>query len=230
MLGTVRDKDVALMLTDFFGFDFARSMEEQLILESQEAKRYTLKNPETYFETLMENDLYARDVRKVLKEAALGPVYMVVGFLTTTGATWKRNSIKSRPQGASITLPLAEAAGVPLPEILDPCFEVSRTKANSQGSTMSVAQEEIFAVAYNVVTTKYSLRKGKKGHSRRTTVLGLPKRARVHHLALGPGDEVAGSSDDDEEDDHVTRDDPVLIDFDEVEEKAEEELGFEVEV
>jgi hypothetical protein len=224
-LGTVRDKAVTLMLTTFFGFDFARTREEQLVLESKEVKRYTLKNPQTYFETLMENDLYARDVRKILKEAPLGRAYMVVGFITTTGATWKRKSIKSSSQGANVTLPVAEALGVPLPEILDPGFEVSHTKANSQGFTMSVVQEEIFAVAYNVVTTKYSLQKGKKGSSHRTPVVGPPKRARAHHLALSPeSDEVAVSSDEEDEED------PLLVDFDEAEEEAEGERGFEVEI
>jgi hypothetical protein len=85
-LKVVREREIKVGLTAFFGLDFARNKEESRSLESQLIKRYTLSNPEHHFQKLMENEHYARDIHTLLDSNKLHHAYLVTGFLTTTGA------------------------------------------------------------------------------------------------------------------------------------------------
>jgi hypothetical protein len=50
---------------------------------------------------------------------------------------------------------------------------------------MRVVQEEIFAVAYNVVGTSYRVDRNAPGYIKKTPIAGGPKRAKAHHPSLG---------------------------------------------
>jgi hypothetical protein len=191
-LEAVHSNKLSASLTSFFGFDFARSTEERLILQTKSVKRYTLNNPEVYFKTLMQNEYYARDIRQLLEDSK--HAYLVVGFLTTTGAIWTQSRGKNSHDSASVTLPISELAGVPMPQ-LDAKLCPSRTVAMKQSREMRVAQEEIFAIAYCSVKLSYSFDKTAPKLMKKTPVVGPPKRAKAKHLAMG------GESDEEIDDD-----------------------------
>jgi hypothetical protein len=197
LLEIVRESKLKASLTAFFGLDTERSTEEYLSLQSQQVKRYTLKNPDQYFKKLMENELYARDVRELLETTFLSRGYFVVGFLTTVGAVWTQSRSKGHSEGATAKLPVTTITGIPMPQ-LDPSISHSHSTTFNQRHCMHVAQEEIFAVAYCVVKMSYSFDKNAASFTRKTPVVGPPKRARARHLALGHGsdEEVDDGSDE----------------------------------
>jgi hypothetical protein len=55
-------------LTEFFGFNVARTDEEKLTLESKAVKRYSLEQTKDAFGRLMKDDAYNTEVRAFLKE------------------------------------------------------------------------------------------------------------------------------------------------------------------
>jgi hypothetical protein len=59
-------------LANLVGFHVTRNEEQSRTLESESVKRSILPNPEHYFEELMKNEIYSRDVRALLEKS--GPV------------------------------------------------------------------------------------------------------------------------------------------------------------
>jgi hypothetical protein len=197
-LESVRGTDISTSLTAFFGLDFSRSQEEKVSLESELVKRYTLKNPEQYFDKLMANDMYANDVRNFLQGNS--SAYLVVGFLTTTGTIWKAEQAKKTSEGISVTAPVSQLAGVPIPGLLDPSVGLTGSTEQRHGRQMHIADEEIFAVAYCEVRNSYSLDKSAPKFIKKIPKVGPAKRAKGKHLAFeGKSDEESDSGSDEED-------------------------------
>ncbi|TKA81490.1 hypothetical protein B0A49_00542 [Cryomyces minteri] len=191
VLSVANDQGLGLALGSLFGVNFARSNEERVQLESQEVKQYTLDGPDDVFDLLMENDLYAADVQKLLTTTKKRHAYLVTGFLTTSGTLWTRTKGHSRTQEFNVAFPVSQIAGSGLlpSELTDPSFEPSRTMKTEQHTEMHVVDEEIFAVSYNLVKVKYSFNKDAPHFTKKTPAVGPPKRANIRQLALGEDDE-----------------------------------------
>jgi hypothetical protein len=177
-------------LASLFNIDLTSRTEEGLSMKSQTVKRYTLKNPEKIFDKLMTNEDYASEVRALLRKTTFGKAYFVVGFYTTTGTIWTQSQRQRRTGGFKLAVPISaivgDAAG-----LVNPHTSASLSRVTTQMLQMSVVQEEIFAVAYHVLTTSWRKEKG-------PTLKGpLMNRSR---LRFGDSD-----SSSDEEDDVITR-------------------------
>jgi hypothetical protein len=181
----IRDHKIRTTLASFFGLSVTCSEGESVALESLEVKRYTLLNPEKYFESLLANQLYARDVHDILEKSTFNQAYLVTGFLTTTGTVWKTKHGRSNTDSVSAKLPLAEATGVPVPGLSDFSASAERTTATRHLREMYVAEEEIFAVAYSTVKLSRSFNLSAAHFMTKSPVVGRPKRAGARHLALG---------------------------------------------
>lgn len=199
-LKVVHEKEIKIGLTAFFGLDFARNKEESRSLESELVKRYVLSNPEHHFQKLMQNEHYARDILALLDSNKLHHAYLVTGFLTTAGATWKIEASCKKTDGFNVVAPISDLANIPVPGLLDLSVNPRITTTTEQKREMCVAEEEIFAVSYSIVKLSYGF-KGSAFSITKTPVIGRPKRAKAYHLAMGDGsgsdDEIEVSSDDD---------------------------------
>jgi hypothetical protein len=198
ILESATTKELNVALTQFFGINFARSSTEKAELEGQQVKRYSLNQPKQVFKHLMKNNDYAKDVRELLAESK-GRSYMVVGFMTTSGAVWKLSSEAENKTGFTATVPLSLALGTP-PQ-LDPSISPSMSTKHSPSRTMSVVSEEIFAIAYDIVSTLRKLDFSAPGYVRKEEAYGKEKRAKAHHLALGEDsdEELEFESEDEDE-------------------------------
>ena len=145
-------------LASLFNIDLASRSEEGLSMQSQKVKRYTLKNPELVFNKLMANEDYASEVRSLLRSTTFGKAYLVVGFYTTTGTIWTQSQRQSRTGGFKLAVPISKMVGDGT-GLVDPHISTSVSRMTNQGLQMSVVQEEIFAVAYDVVKTSYRKKK-----------------------------------------------------------------------
>ncbi|KAF2842360.1 hypothetical protein M501DRAFT_998642 [Patellaria atrata CBS 101060] len=203
ILEFVREKGISFGLTAFFGLDFARGHDNHTGLESQQVKRYTLNNPEMYFEKLMTNTQYAEDVTKILQNH--GRAYLVIGFLTTTGTVWRLRNDETRTTGFSVTAPLSVLSAVPLPGLLDPSINPSITTGIKHERTMQVVEEEIFAVAYCPVEIDRTFDRSAPRFVKKTAKVGQAKRAKAYHRAFsGESDEeIEVSSDEGESGVHI---------------------------
>jgi hypothetical protein len=214
-LKVVHEREINIGLTALFGLDFARNKEESRSLESQLVKRYTLSNPEHHFQTLMQNEYYARDIRTLLDSNKLHHAYLVTGFLTTTGAVWKIEASCKETNGFNVVIPVSTLASIPVPDLLDFSANPKITTTIHQKREMCVAEEEIFAVSYSIVKQSYGFNRSAFSITK-TLAIGRPKRAKAHHLALshnGDSDEEidASSSDDEYDDDNAARERDVNI-------------------
>jgi len=198
VLDNVKDASIKTSLSKLFGLEGSLKNEEKVKLETKEVRRYTLNNPELYFKTLMDDELYARDVRALLGETKWREAYLVVGFLTTSNATFDRTSNRNAGFEGHGTVPVTEALGAPPVPGLDLDPELSaKIKAERKletAHTMS-PDEEIFAVAYITI-------KGPKfrKNSGKPKPIGRPKVASAKHLAFGEDDDDDEDEDDEEED------------------------------
>jgi hypothetical protein len=183
-------------LASLFNIDLASRSEQGLSMQSQKVKRYTLKNPEVVFNKLMTNEDYASEVRSLLRRTTFGKAYLVVGFYTTTGTIWTQSQRQSRTSGFKLAVPVSEMAGDGT-GLVDPHVSTSVSKMTSQRLQMSVVQEEIFAVAYDVVKNKTSYRKKKSPVLRGP----LRNRSRLFHDSESSGDDEDDIVWDSQEDD-----------------------------
>jgi len=192
-LETVNDGSIRVGLSSFLDVDLSSSARDSLSIRSGTIKRYTLNNPRTTFSKLMENEDYARDVRELLKDTSFGRAFLVVGFLTTTGTVWTEGESRSVAAGLQVTLPF-QVLGSPLPGVANPEVHPSVSTTGRQHRHMHVVEEEIFAIAYDVVKTSYSIgpspRKLKK-----TPVLGHSVRP-GRTFAFSPEGDSGDSSDE----------------------------------
>lgn len=208
-LEVIQEREINIGLTALFGLDFARNKEESRSLESQLIKRYTLSNPEQHFQTLMQNEYYARDVHSLLNRNGLHQAYLVTGFLTTTGAIWKIETSYKETNGLNVTIPVTTLAAIPVSGLLDVSANPKITTTMHQAREMCVAEEEIFAVSYSIVKQSYGFDRAALSITKNLAI-GRPKRAKAHHLAMGHDDDsdeeiVVSSSDDEYGDDKATK-------------------------
>jgi len=143
LLQSIRSKELHTSLTDYFGIDFARTDVEKVLLESRVFNRYTLKQNKQYFDQLMKDPLYSRDVRKLLR-VSKGKGYFVVGFMTTEGAVWRRGTGQEHSAGFTVKAPLSLATGF-LPQ-LDPGIPPSISTQEAQGRSYDANQVEILSL------------------------------------------------------------------------------------
>ncbi|ETN44504.1 uncharacterized protein HMPREF1541_10174 [Cyphellophora europaea CBS 101466] len=186
-----------LVVTDYFGLNGKRSKEETVELESRAVYRYSLKQPGQYFQHLLKDELYERDVRSLLKKHGKG--YLVVGFLTTEGATWKLTAGKGKSMGVNFKVPVSSATGGP-PQ-LDPTIELSHDQENAGEHSYAAEETEVFAVAYDVVSLKHHFDTMAQHYVRKDIEHGPPKRIRAKHNAFG--DDDGGSEDEVEEEEEI---------------------------
>lgn len=211
VLGAVRDRGLNLALTSFFGIDLNWSGTQKAELESREVKQYNLKQPFQVFERLMDDPQYEKDVLALLNESWRGKGFLVVGFLTTSGAIWKLEAGKSTKTAVTANLPVSLLANTP--QVLDPAVSPSHAVTNSTSRTMSVAEEEIFAVAYNVIKLKRRLDSKAPRYVKKSAVFGGSRRAKTSEPALGDDsdDDIEGSQESSDEDYEFASDQPVGI-------------------
>lgn len=192
-LSTITDKSVKARVLEIFGLCGGLNHEQKVDLETKEIRRYALSNAGEYFNVLMRDDLYERDVRALLK-TSFGRAYLVVGFLTTSNAKWNqdgssRSTVELR--GALPVNAIVAAAGAPLPVIVDPSFSAKNNVTHISNRSHDSPDEEIFAVAYAPVKTSVFSR-------RKKVRIGRAMTATANHLAFG-------ESDDDDEEDYPAR-------------------------
>ncbi|KAK3370979.1 hypothetical protein B0T24DRAFT_303892 [Lasiosphaeria ovina] len=185
-----RDASLKASLMALFGIGAGRGDDATVKLDSKEVKRYTLANPKEYFEKLMRNELYARDVNQILDDCDGRKAYLVTGFLTTNDALWTFSSSVSSTKEFNVTIPVAEVLGVPVPiSGLDPELSTTISRSRERSRQMRVLEEEIFAVAYSVIRSRGTgwIKRGAP-----TAVLTGPVRVKARHLAFGDdsGEEV----------------------------------------
>jgi hypothetical protein len=189
---SVQDGAVRAGLATLFNIDFASRSAEGISLQSEKLKRYTLNNPEQTFNELMINEDYARDVQGLLRK--FGRAYLVVGFLTTSGTIWAQSQTRGSTFGFNVTLPISETLGAPAP--VDPNVDTSVSGASRRGLHMHVVKEEIFAVAYDVVKTSYTVDRRNR-RVKKAPVIGRALQARTR-LRFGDDSDSSDSSDEDD--------------------------------
>lgn len=195
-------------LSKLFRVDVERQKKDSAKLKSEMIKQYTLENPARHFLSLMENPIYAADVRKLLKEKHSSRAYLVTGFLTTTNTVWEKGQILNDTHSVGVTVPIAEALGVPVP-VLDVGVGVSFGDKKTTLSAKSVADEEIFAIAYSMVHLKRAIM---ARDFPRTAVVGGIVWAKPKHRALSGGNNWGNMDlEDDDEDDSEASDEEELF-------------------
>jgi hypothetical protein len=197
-------------LTDFFGFNFARTEQEKLTLESKVVKRYSLEQTKDVFETLIKDPSYNSEVRKFFKEHGVRKAYFVVGFITTEGSVWTRERKREYSAGINTQVPLSAVAMVPVPGI-DPSVELSGAKHNTRGQSFSSDEGLIFAVAYDVIKLKKTFDKTAPGYFRDDLTFGPAKYAKARYLAMGEDDDEI-IEEEEGEDEGATSEDDIELD------------------
>jgi hypothetical protein len=185
-LSTVRERRISLQLSALLGLSATRSETETRTLKSRCLRRYSLPNPDVYFQELMRNESYARDVRALLDETWPRHAYLVTGFLTATDSSWSAKTNQGTTRGFNITIPISEIVSTPLPVpgLADVGIAPEWSTSTEQSSQTRVSGEEIFAVSYSVVKLSYKFTRS-GGFVTSFAAVGRPKRAKAHHLALG---------------------------------------------
>lgn len=202
VIQAAREKGISAQLSTLLRIDLTRGSKEKRQLESNLVKHYTLPNPEQYFKILMQNEDYAQDVRELLESAKAHRAYLVTGFLTAVGATWAIESATSTKNSLSIDLSVSKFLNGPVGEVLNFALQPQNCSDTQHSLEFLSEEEEIFAVSYSVVELK---REGSPfpGFGIKSPVLGLPKRAKAYHLALGDSDDSSEELEFDSDDEYV---------------------------
>ncbi len=199
-----RERGVSAKLANLVGFDVTRNEEQSRTLESESVKRYVLPNPEHYFEELMKNEHYSRDVRALLEKVWPHHAYLVTGFLTTTKSAWKIDGSQNSKTALNFTAPVSNVlpAAVAGTGAVDSDGRLGGSGLSQQSDERTVAEEEIFAVSYSVARLSYKPSASKTLFTSNSTV-GPPKRAKAYHLAFGNDEEEEEEEIDWDSDDAV---------------------------
>jgi hypothetical protein len=186
-------------LTDFFGFNIARTDEEKLTLKSKVVKQYQLEQTKDVFDKLMRDRLYNSEVRQFLKEHRVRKAYFVVGFITTEGSVWTRERTRAHSTEikSQVPLPAVPAGPVPGPDL---SMKLSSSDNNIREQRFSSKEPLIFAVAYDVVKLKKIFDPTVPGYFRDDVVLGPAKYAKAKHLVMGGGEDEIIEEEDSGED------------------------------
>jgi hypothetical protein len=197
----VQRSDIASTLITYLGLNLSHVDQQSVSLQRESVKRYTLANPAQYFDRLISNELYARDVVNLLQKAR-GKGFLVVGFLTVTGAVWKRTKAQEHSTGARVSVPIGDITGIPgigTQAGLDVGLSIGNEHGTRAQCTMHVAGEEIFAIAYCEVKLKREFSRNAPHLIKKTLAFGQAKRTKGHHLTFGD-DESEVEPNSDEED------------------------------
>ena len=197
---TVHRSEILSNLTTYLGLDLSRENQQSVSLHSDSVKRFALSNPSIQFDRLVANPLYARDVFDLLQKAHHGKAYLVVGFLTVTGAVWQHNGTREHSEGARVSVPIGDITGMGISSQLglDAGLKLGNKHGNSVQSTMRVSEEEIFAIAYCEVKVKREFIRDAPHFVRKTLAFGQAKRSKGHHMTFGHDDDEIESSSDEE--------------------------------
>lgn len=144
-----------MKLANLAGFHVTRNEEQSRTLESESVKRYVLPNPEHYFEELMKNENYSRDVRALLEKVRPHHAYLVTGFLTTTKSAWKIDGSQDSKTALNVTVPVSTVLPVAVAGAVDIDGSLGGSGSSQQSDERAVAEEEIFAVSYSVARFSY---------------------------------------------------------------------------
>lgn len=194
-----RSKAIAVKLSSLLNFQLSGGEEHSSRVESGLVKQYSLSNPGEYFEQLLKDDRYEKEVRRLLDSVRPHHAYLVTGFLTATGSKWTTKGKTSSAMSADGTIPVPDAAGLPPPLVdnvgISLQFLTDTAKYEVQ---KSLAEEFIFAASYSVV--KYSYAVGwSSNFISRSPRTGRSVRAKAHHLAFGNDDDEEIDCDSEEE-------------------------------
>ena len=184
------------VLTKYFDLRLSTNTESTVALHGDEVKRYQIIQNEVKFERLMKDQKFERETQTLMAKSFRGRVYLIVGFSTAKGTQWDVEVSKSRMAAARAQLPTGTASGAG-PD-LDVGAETATSHWEQKTMTGEVEQEEIFAVAYDVVKPKHSIPWKSSRYLAERPVLGDEKRASGSHLSLGLKD--SSSSDEEMED------------------------------
>lgn len=202
-VSSTQEQGISFQLSALLGLNITRNTEQNRDLESRMVKKYSLPNPERYFQELMKNEHYARDVGLLLRKLWPRHAYLVTGFLTATESTWRIEEGRSKSTGFNIALPVSAALPVPVPGLVDMEIHPQASTSAECRRELHVAGEEIFAASYSIVklAPKFT---SSAGLVTSVPIIGRPKRAKAHHLAFGSNDdeeeEVEYESDDNDND------------------------------
>ena len=186
------------VLTKYFNLCLSTDTESTVALHGNEVKRYQMIQNEVKFKRLMENPKFERETQTLMAKSFRGRVYLIVGFLTTKGTQWDVGVSNSRMAAARAQVPTGTASSAG-PD-LDVGAETASSRSEQKTMTGEVEQEEIFAVAYDVVKPKRSVPWISSRYMAERPVLGDEKRASGSHLSLGRKD--SSSSDEEMEEPH----------------------------
>ncbi len=189
-----RERGVSVKLANLVSFDVTRNDEQSRTLESESVKRYVLPNPEHYFEELMKNENYSRDVRALLEKIRPRHAYLVTGFLTATKSAWKIDGSQNRKTALKATVPVSTVLPAAAAGAVNTGGGLGGSRSSQQSDERSVVEEEIFAVRYSAARLSYKPCASKTLFTSNPTI-GPPKRAKAYHLAFGLDEE----EDEDEE-------------------------------
>ena len=109
---SMRRSDIVTTLTTYLGLSLSHGDGQSISLQSESVKRYTLANPAELSNRLMTNELYAQDVTNLLRTVRPEKAYLVVGFLTVTGAVGKRNLAREHSAGVKFSVPIGDIVGI----------------------------------------------------------------------------------------------------------------------
>lgn len=192
-------------LADLISLEQSHGIEKGVVIEGGEVKSYTLPNTLQYFQRLMSNESYARDVHGLLKRSKAGHAYFVTGFLTAKQGTFSEFQLKSRKTGIEVTVPLLEAAGIPtmvVGGVGNPQITPAKSQAQRLERSMTILDEVIVAVSYDVIRSSRSLDFGSRSLLKKSVLNVGPKRAKANHLAFAGrfGEDFDDSDDSDASD------------------------------
>ena len=125
-------------------------------VSSSEMKNYSLPNTAHNFQKLMGNKLYATDVKALLKRSKSGQAYFVTGFVTAKNGSFNHFHVKSRKLGLEINAPVFAAVGgaIPLSKGISMQSSYSTQKTSSTSRSMTIEDEVVFAVSYDIIRSK----------------------------------------------------------------------------
>lgn len=183
-----REKGFTVQLSALLNINLSRSIGETIQLESGCVKKYALENPDVYFRQLIKNDHYLQDARELIASTRSGHAYLITGFITTTDTTWTIENTVGGSKSFNATVPLGQATSLPDAGLLDSGFGLNTSNSNTRSHTRHISEEQVFAVSYSVVklTNKISW---VSTAPEPTPMLGRPKRAKAHHLAMNRGED-----------------------------------------
>ncbi len=170
-------------LSEYLGVQTGGSAAQSAELRAAVVRRYEMVNHGAVFKRFMAHEAFRGVIEGILEEGRRGEALMVVGFYTAEKAHWVRSRSRGREHGIDVQMPVGPIAGAPVG--VDPGVSVSMASTVEYGMEGEMMEEEVFAIAYDVVKKKHALDRTARRWISTTVVLGDAKRAQAGHLAMG---------------------------------------------